>query len=751
MVEATQIVIGVYALLILAYVSVFVKQRTARRRNKIMQTELDTMASAFNEVHRELSTVNDGIASVLERGDPVHDRLAAHSALDSAERIVSRHNGASISSLCEVITHPARLLANSMEHDGHNTEKSLIASSSLTNRLKELLESCGVRPDDLSLTPSQFERLGSLFEDQKFHRLARDAYEASLRGGHRLPAMSGLLRVMRAIGTRNELIETLESHIIAQPDDIPALIEQLSLLPESDPRSTRNRKRLHSLEWDGDMDVDFSGAIQGLQSRASGSPSIESPPDVIIQRARSKLTQGKLDEVLDIIDLLNIEDRNLDEVLLIRARVAHMQGQGNLAMRLVGEIKFESDEVVLLEASILVSADLPDEALDKLMKKAVSSESSSLYEACIKLSLAIGKLELAKTILEQADSLEKTVGLLEAEVLALMRNINGERDDHGVIPVELMTKMEECSSKMVHLDREDHRSWLASSYFNRISGNIEEARICVTRARRISEESPDVMIEEARILIEEMKFDEARSILRECDKVRADPVEVGLLCGLAFAREGRMDEAKRKFVSVLQLDPNHVSARLNMISIFLIQDNFSEAARHSSLLIQNHPENPAALRRAGEALVGLSMWDEAIEMLERAVSLGNEDITSKTLLASCLLRTKRGEQAENLLNEAIRINPQMGDTWACRAKLYLEFNKTREAALDLEKAWECDPKRYDVLMMLAELDERNGDLRAASRRWRQVLDVNPTDQHARSRLRIIKTIMPSEAERVHVS
>ena len=57
---------------------------------------------------------------------------------------------------------------------------------------------------------------------------------------------------------------------------------------------------------------------------------------------------------------------------------------------------------------------------------------------------------------------------------------------------------------------------------------------------------PSVLIEEARILIETMDFDEARSVLRECDKVRADEVEVEFLSALAYAREGRMEEAERR-------------------------------------------------------------------------------------------------------------------------------------------------------------------------------------------------------------
>ena len=77
-VETTQVVIGVYGFLIVAYVSAFMRQKSARKKAAAMRHELDSMASAFNEVHRELSTMNDGIDSVLEEGGPVHDLSLIH-------------------------------------------------------------------------------------------------------------------------------------------------------------------------------------------------------------------------------------------------------------------------------------------------------------------------------------------------------------------------------------------------------------------------------------------------------------------------------------------------------------------------------------------------------------------------------------------------------------------------------------------------------------------------------------------------
>ena len=249
MVETTQVVIGVYGFLIVAYVYAFMRQKTARRKAASMKVQLDSMASAFNEVHRELATMNDGIDSILEEGGPAHDRLAAHTALESAERIIRRQGNLSVGGLCEIVTHPARLLARAMEHHGSESEGSLIGMGTLTHRLADIIDSSGIRPDDLGLNSSEFERLGCLFEEHEYLNNARDAYEASLRDGHRYDAMSGLLRVLRSMGGGSDLVEALESHIIAEPDEVAALVEQLSLLPESDARNRRNKKRLSSITF----------------------------------------------------------------------------------------------------------------------------------------------------------------------------------------------------------------------------------------------------------------------------------------------------------------------------------------------------------------------------------------------------------------------------------------------------------------------------------------------------------------------
>ena len=137
----------------------------------------------------------------------------------------------------------------------------------------------------------------------------------------------------------------------------------------------------------------------------------------------------------------------------------------------------------------------------------------------------------------------------------------------------------------------------SSSYWNRLTGELEEALTCVIQARRIAERDPTVLLEEARVRIEIMDFDEARSILRECDKLRADKVDLNFLNGLAFAREVELKK-QRRILNVLELDPDHVSSRLNLSMLYLLRDKYDLAIQQSLRVMETCPNNPIAIKHS---------------------------------------------------------------------------------------------------------------------------------------------------------
>ena len=114
------------------------------------------------------------------------------------------------------------------------------------------------------------------------------------------------------------------------------------------------------------MEVEVVGSIRNLRSRAMGPDIVEMSPEVKVKRARHKISSGKLDEGLELLDGLALEDRNSDEVLLLRADAAQQKGQYELALKLIRDSKSVSKDAILMEVSLLVSMGLADQAMTYL-------------------------------------------------------------------------------------------------------------------------------------------------------------------------------------------------------------------------------------------------------------------------------------------------------------------------------------------------------------------------------------------------
>ena len=72
--------------------------------------------------------------------------------------------------------------------------------------------------------------------------------------------------------------------------------------------------------------------------------------------------------------------------------------------------------------------------------------------------------------------------------------------------------------------------------------------------------------------------------------------------------------------------------RLNLTMLYLVQDKYDLAAQHSTEVVRTRPNNPIAIKRSAEAMVGLSLWEEAIDLLEGAISSQIGDVDAMALL-----------------------------------------------------------------------------------------------------------------------
>ena len=81
--------------------------------------------------------------------------------------------------------------------------------------------------------------------------------------------------------------------------------------------------------------------------------------------------------------------------------------------------------------------------------------------------------------------------------------------------------------------------------------------------------------------------------------------------------------------------------------------------------------------------------------------------------------------AKKLLDAVVDMKPDYAEVWYRRAELLLAMDSQQEAASDLAKALDLEPRHFKALAIAGRLAEAAGDKPAALAAYRQAVALNP--------------------------
>ena len=159
----------------------------------------------------------------------------------------------------------------------------------------------------------------------------------------------------------------------------------------------------------------------------------------------------------------------------------------------------------------------------------------------------------------------------------------------------------------------------------------------------------------------------------------------------------------------------------------LMNDELYEGAeRELRTVLREDPNNLAAMMDMARALSGLERTQEAIEIVERAISLDPEYASMQLLLSR--LEAQRGniEQALAVAQVATDLDPSLPEGLAQEARLLAQLGRQPEAAEVLSVGLESQPDSPVLNTSYTQLVElREGLLEAARGRLQRVVEIDP--------------------------
>jgi tetratricopeptide (TPR) repeat protein len=204
--------------------------------------------------------------------------------------------------------------------------------------------------------------------------------------------------------------------------------------------------------------------------------------------------------------------------------------------------------------------------------------------------------------------------------------------------------------------------------------------------------------------------------------------------GLVQRNLEKIDEAYKSFAKAFQLDPENLSACLELARTLMELSRYEEALQYVRGILIRHPQDVEALHLAGEIYEKTNRFSQALQAYEKALNIKPDFSKSRYKLGSLLEKQNRADQAILHLTKALETDPSNPDIYIKLGKLFLKENKEDEALVHLKQAANLNPNNPEVHKELGKLFMKKNDLEQATIQLEWTVALDPTDADAHGRL-----------------
>jgi tetratricopeptide (TPR) repeat protein len=234
------------------------------------------------------------------------------------------------------------------------------------------------------------------------------------------------------------------------------------------------------------------------------------------------------------------------------------------------------------------------------------------------------------------------------------------------------------------------------------------------------------------VLAAQGKRDDA--ILAYRDAIRSNPRYTAAFSNLSRLEEeaGHITEALEELKRLVKLDPEDIDARLRMGGIYLLLENYPEAAACLEAVLARDPGNKAAMNARAQLLTRTGKVDEALAAFQTLDQGGAPDEDFRLDLAFLWKEKGDFKKAENEVLRYISARPDDMRARILLADVYTSQGLAKQAAQTLREIVAYDPDDATAHRRLAEVYRSTGESKKAIETMEGLINIlekssNPQD------------------------
>ncbi|MDH4208722.1 MAG: tetratricopeptide repeat protein, partial [Anaerolineae bacterium] len=214
-----------------------------------------------------------------------------------------------------------------------------------------------------------------------------------------------------------------------------------------------------------------------------------------------------------------------------------------------------------------------------------------------------------------------------------------------------------------------------------------------------------------------------------------DPTSAEAFTQLAHSYEwnGQFDRALEAARKAVELDPNHADARASLVEVYLDLDRLDEAASEAQMAVQLDEQSAEAHRSLGLVYFFKEQLPQALSEFEKAAQLEPNLWLRQHELASMRRQSETYVEAIIAYQRAIELRPYAW-SYAGLGACYYELGQYERALPNLQEAIELDPELGDAYAMIGWVYVRLNQCDQAMPMFQQALSLNPNLEEAQEGL-----------------
>ena len=199
------------------------------------------------------------------------------------------------------------------------------------------------------------------------------------------------------------------------------------------------------------------------------------------------------------------------------------------------------------------------------------------------------------------------------------------------------------------------------------------------------------------------EYRNARLELKNAVQIDPEFVDGYYLLGQIEFEDKKFNKAVKYFTKVLKLSPDHIEARLQLVQMGLLAKEFDYVLKNVKEVLARQPDNVKAHITEGYILLNTGKKAEAREKVENLLAGGHHDPDFYIILAATHSWATEKNRIEDIYKQGMSENKKSSKLLRALVDLYVSEKRNEEAAQLLNKLIEMEPDMVRHQFSLAQL------------------------------------------------